>query len=100
MFLHLGGNQMIPVKDIVMIGDFNNDSESKITAEFFEMAREEGFIIDYSSGNPQSFILTDETIYLSMISSDTLKKRIYKLPGSNIEKIDIKSNIKSGCVKW
>ncbi len=81
IFLHLGEDHMVPIKDIVMIGNLDSTKDSKITEEFFKMAHEEGFVIDYSSGSPRSFILTGETIYLSMISSDTLSKRIIKLPG-------------------
>jgi regulator of extracellular matrix RemA (YlzA/DUF370 family) len=83
MFLHLGEDYMVPIKDIVMIGNLDSTEASEITEEFFKTAREEGFIVDYSSGNPRSFILTGETIYLSMISSDTLAKRINKFPGKS-----------------
>lgn len=83
MFLHLGEEHMIPVKDIVLIADYESTTHSEITDEFFDMSREEGFIIDYSSDNPRSFVLTGEIIYLSKISSKTLAKRIKRLFGEN-----------------
>ncbi len=76
MFLHLGDGNMIPSKEVVLIGDLENTTFSKITQEFMKISDEEGFIVDFSGGDPRSFVLTGETIYLSMISSKTLAKRV------------------------
>lgn len=83
MFVHLGENHLIPEKDVVLIGDMEGTTISDITKEFFNIAEEEGFIVDYSNGNARSFVLTGETVYLSMISSTTLAKRIKEMPGKN-----------------
>ena len=37
--------------------------------------RSKKFIIDISENDPKSFVITDKKIYLSAISSVTLKKR-------------------------
>ncbi len=76
VFLHLGQGHMLPVDEVVLIGDIESTTDSKITSEFFDISREEGFVVDYSSDEPKSFVLTGETIYLSMISSKTLAKRM------------------------
>jgi hypothetical protein len=78
MFLHLGQGYMISEDEVVLIGDLENTTYSDITEEFFDISEEEGFIVDYSEGRPKSFVLTGETIYLSMISSTTLGKRMEK----------------------
>lgn len=83
MFLHLGENYMIAKKEIVLIGNLESTTLSEYTKEFINIAREEGFVIDYSMGNPKSFVLTDETIYLSLISSNTLSKRMKDIPGKD-----------------
>lgn len=83
MFLHIGEGHMISTKNIVLIGDLEKTTTSEITQEFFDISEEEGFIIDYSSGNPRSFILTGETIYLSLVSSATLRKRMNKSISEN-----------------
>ena len=83
MYLHLGENYLIPTKEIVLIGNLESTETSEITKEFFDIAEEEGFVVDYSMGNARSFVLTSETIYLSMISSSTLEKRMENLPGKN-----------------
>jgi len=76
MFLHLGAGNMIPSDEVVLIGNLESAASSKITQEFMQISEEEGFIVDYSGGDPRSFVLTGETIYLSMISSRTLEKRV------------------------
>ena len=74
---------MIPTDKIVLIGDLENTTYSNITEEFFDIAEEEGFIVDYSNGKPKSFVLTGETIYLSIISSTTLAKRVNNFLSEN-----------------
>lgn len=83
VYLHLGENYLIPKNEIVLIGDLESTTVSEITKEFFDIAKEEGFVVDYSMGNARSFVLTGETIYLSMISSSTLEKRMEKAPGKD-----------------
>lgn len=56
MFLHLGDGYMIPTRDIVLIGDLEKVNQSEVSQEFMEIATEEGFVIDYSDGNPKSFV--------------------------------------------
>ncbi|MCK4260897.1 MAG: DUF370 domain-containing protein [Halanaerobiales bacterium] len=81
MFLHIGNGVLIPTKEVVMIADYATTRLSKDTKNFLEVANEEGFIRDdafrdISDGSPKSFIITNETIYLSLISSSTLAKRV------------------------
>ena len=83
MFLHLGGGNMIPSDEVVLICDLENTTYSEITQEFMKISDEEGFIVDYSAGNPRSFVLTGETIYLSMISSKTLADRVDRFTEEN-----------------
>ena len=85
MFLHIGDGNMIPVKDIVFLGDIESVTDSKITDEFLKMADEEGFIIDQTKANSKirSFILTGEKIYYSIISTNTLEDRLKNLISEN-----------------
>lgn len=80
MFLHLGGNVVIPKKDIIAIIDMRTKATPS-TKEFLEIADDEGFI-EYISddGKEKSFIITNKEIYISPISCTTLKKRtlVYK----------------------
>ena len=67
MFLHLGSDVMVFVKDIIAIFDFETTTLSKIT---------------------KSFIITEvdrkSKIYISPISSSTLNKRFEELYSDDI----------------
>lgn len=80
MFLHLGDNYIIPIKDIIGIFDLEATTTTKETREFLNVSEEEGFITTISNEMPKSFIVTEEDsksrIYLSPISVATLRKRI------------------------
>ncbi len=82
MFLHIGNDNMVPAEEIVLIGDYERVLQSDISQEFFNISEEEGFVVDRSGAEEKevrSFILTGETIYLSMISSTTLARRMRNL---------------------
>lgn len=75
MFLHLGGDVIVPKKDIVAILDIRSKS-SAITSEFLNTAGDEGFIVNISEpGKEKTCVITGNEIYLSPISCTTLKKR-------------------------
>ncbi len=80
MFLHIGDNYMIPIKDIIGIFDLEATTTTKETREFLNVSEEEGFITTISKEMPKSFIVTEEDsrsrIYLSPISASTLRKRM------------------------
>ncbi|HZJ56768.1 MAG TPA: DUF370 domain-containing protein [Clostridia bacterium] len=79
MVLHLGGEVIIPMKDVIAIFDLETSKDSKINNEFLEIVKDEGFIRVLSEDAPKTFVLTEFdnkiTIYLSPISSSTLLKR-------------------------
>ncbi|MFO7818700.1 MAG: DUF370 domain-containing protein [Halanaerobacter sp.] len=74
--LHLGEGHTIPAKDVVLIADWEATTDSQDTVDFLDISDEEGFIIDYTAGDPKSFVVTEEKIYYSIISSETLRKRM------------------------
>lgn len=80
MFLHLGGDRAIAVKDILVIGDCNSlksrsGKRSDINREFLDNKKKTGNVIDVSDKEPKSFVVAGDMIYLSSISSLTLKRR-------------------------
>ncbi|MDP4179880.1 MAG: DUF370 domain-containing protein [Bacillota bacterium] len=79
MFLHIGGDIALPIKNIIAIMDIETTTISKDSKEFLKIAEEEGFIESISDDLPKSFIITEidkkSKIYLSPISSITLQKR-------------------------
>lgn len=80
MYLHLGGDVVVNLKDVIAIMDLDVTTVSKITREFLTVAEEEGFVINVSEEDlPKSYILTERDnesrLYISPISSATLLKR-------------------------
>lgn len=79
MFIHLGGDTVISLKDVISIMDIESSNLSNTTKEFLSISEDEGFIKKISEDEPKSFILTEKNnktiIYLSPISSVTLYKR-------------------------
>ncbi len=80
MFLHIGDDVIIPMKEIVAILDLNL-SKSETTGEFLQIVADEGFVefpnkeIEDSSEKIKTFIMTTNKIYYSSISTSTLLKR-------------------------
>lgn len=83
MYVHLGGNVVVPDSDIIAIFDMSAAATSDSTVQFLNISEEEGFIVRISDEKPKSFIVTEKekksVIYLSPISSFTLIKRTQKI---------------------
>ena len=79
MFLHLGENVVVPIKDIIGIFDLQNTMYSSDTIQFLRLAEEDGFVERITEEKPKSFIIAEvnnkSKIYFSPISSTTLTKR-------------------------
>lgn len=79
MFLHLGENVVVPLKDIIGIFDIESTMYSTDTIQFLRMAEEDGFVERITKENPKSFVVAEvdkkSKVYLSPISSATLTKR-------------------------
>ncbi|TEB04137.1 hypothetical protein Psch_03859 [Pelotomaculum schinkii] len=75
MFLHLGGDVVVPKKDIIAILDYRTKL-SPATREFLEISKDEGFIKKISQNDKdKAYIVTNKEIYISPISCVTLRKR-------------------------
>lgn len=79
MFLHLGENVVVPIKDVIGIFDLQTTMYSSDTIQFLRMAEEDGFVERITDEQPKSFVIAEvdnmSKIYLSPISSSTLTKR-------------------------
>jgi hypothetical protein len=80
VFLHIGGDMVIPAKNIIAILDIDTTTISKGTREFLRVAEEEGFVESVNQEIPKSFIIAEKNkkskVYLSPISSVTLQNRL------------------------
>lgn len=101
MFLHIGGDIVVPLNDVIAIFDIDTTTISKDTKDFLKISEEEGFIHAVNSDLPKTFIITENDkksrIYLSPISSVTLQKRAGYI--NNISNVRHISNFNKG-EKW
>ncbi|HEX7713251.1 MAG TPA: extracellular matrix/biofilm biosynthesis regulator RemA family protein [Bacillota bacterium] len=74
MFIHLGGDTLISSKDIIAIISVENVSDADCRKVFLK-GQDQKEIKRIDSENCKSIIITDKKIYLSPISTLTLKKR-------------------------
>lgn len=79
MFLHLGENVVVPIKDVIGIFDIETSTYGSDTGQFLRLAEEDGFVERITKEKPKSFIVAEvnkkSRIFLSPISSATLAKR-------------------------
>lgn len=75
MFIHLGGDTLINAKRIIAILNADNVLGANSSKEFFKTAQEEGFVANPDQKEYKSIVITDKEIFLSPISTLTLKKR-------------------------
>ncbi len=80
MYLHLGGEICVRIKEIIAIMDLETSSTSKITREFLKKMQKNGKVISINDEElPKSYVVTEKdkkvTMYISPISSSTLLKR-------------------------
>lgn len=101
MYLHIGGDKVVKSGDIIGIFDIETASTSKTAREYL-CASESKKIISTTDDLPKSFVVCrkrlkngkndkNTIVYISQISSSTLKKRIHT--GYSAELY-----YKSGCV--
>ncbi len=81
MYIHLGANIVVNMKNVVGIFDLEATSISKTTRLFLAKAETRGLVINVSDELPKSFVVCEEggkkVVYISQISAATLTKRSF-----------------------
>lgn len=75
MFLHLGDDVVVSLKDVITILDIQSAGQSEDTRAFLRQCRQRSRILAGSEAGAKSVVVTDGGIYLSPISSVTLMRR-------------------------
>lgn len=79
MYLHLGQDIVIRQSDVVAVFDIENATVKKSTKDFLTHAQKGGRVYNVTDELPKSFVICERdgqtTVYISQISSATLKKR-------------------------
>jgi len=82
MFLHLGNDCVVKIRDIIGIFDIENTSISKDTKAFLSAVSKNGEVVYVTNEMPKSFVVcqkdNERKTYISQISVQTLKRRINK----------------------
>lgn len=74
MFLHLGSDWAVAVRDVVSIHDYAIFADEG-NRKYLNQIEEQGRLVDCSEKNPKAVVVTADKVYVSAISSLTLKRR-------------------------
>lgn len=80
MYLHLGQNTVVLMDDVVGIFDLETSTVSNCSRRFLYDAQKGGRVFNISDEIPKTYVICvdaeqRETVYISQISSATLRKR-------------------------
>ena len=80
IYLHIGNNYSVDVRDIVGIFDMDNTTVTGITKKLLDRAEKEKKVFYATHDLPKTYIITvrkgKELIYVSQLAASTLKKRL------------------------
>lgn len=80
MYLHIGNNFSVDIRDVIGIFDIENTTVEKCTKLLLDRAAKEKSCVYISYEMPKSFVVTmrngTEKVYISPLSASTLRKRL------------------------
>jgi len=77
MYVHLGGEVVVPIQDIVGIFDARMLEGNEDNQRFLESARTHGrMVAEIPVGDRKAVVVTTDGVYTSAISSLTLVRRV------------------------
>ncbi len=79
MYLHIGQDIVLRRDEIIGVFDMDKATVQQKTRLFLSEQQKNGKITYVGDDLPQSFIVTDRGIYVTVISAATLKKRLGKI---------------------
>ncbi len=86
MYLHIGGDKIIPKSELVAVIDLVANGSAPATKEFLELAASEKKLTKTKqSGKDKTCIITPDKLYLSTISTSTINKRLNNSDLSKLE---------------
>ncbi len=78
MFIHLGGDIAIAANNVIAIIDVKH-AKNDSTQEFLNQMHTLGKLYRIEEKASKSYVITDDCVYISPISSTTLKKRAFSV---------------------
>ena len=77
MYLYLGSDVVIDEKEVLGIFDIEKVTVDRYMKDYLNFWQKKGSIYYVSLDMPKSIIVADDTVYISNVSCDTLKKRCH-----------------------
>lgn len=75
MYLYLGSDVVIPKSEVIGIFDIERVTVDRYMKDYLNFYQKKGKIYYVSLDMPKSIIVSRDTVYISNVSPDTLKKR-------------------------
>ena len=75
MFLHIGGDYVVSMDEVIFIIDASLENSSPATKELIKAEKDKKKVVDLTDRNPKAYVITESQIFYSPISSGTLHKR-------------------------
>ena len=75
-YLHLGSDVTVHSGDVIGIFDIERVTVNKDVNEFLKISQKTGKIYYVSLDLPKSFAITDKNVYVTNVSTGTLKNRV------------------------
>ena len=75
LFVHLGKDTVVRANNIIAIIDWETVEGSENNQLYLKKAQMKDIVRDIAGGKPHSLVITPSALYLSSVSSTTLKKR-------------------------
>lgn len=76
VYLHIGNNYSVDVREIIGIFDMDNTTFTGCTKKLLDNAEKNRKIFLATYELPKTFIITSDKIYISQLSASTLRKRL------------------------
>ena len=79
MYLQLGQDKAVPLKEVVGIFDIESTTVYKTTRNFLARAEKDGEIVNVSADLPKTFVICSSggknRVYISAVSAQTMQKK-------------------------
>ncbi len=83
IYLHIGNNYSVDVREIIGIFDMDNTTVTSCTKKLLDKAEREKRLFLATYELPKTYIITKKRVYLSQLAASTLKKRLESGGGYN-----------------
>lgn len=76
IYLHIGNNYSVDVREIIGIFDMDNTTVTSCTKTLLDKAQKEKRLFLATYELPKTYIITKKRVYISQLAASTLKKRL------------------------